>query len=216
MGGVPFVGVKNGESGYGFLGTGINLDRGLQLAFGLLQIVIQPVKTAEKQVVVKIVRFDFDDLLVLLNSQLEHIVRAVAAGHVTERTQINAAEKLMRFKIVGIALDDILRFNHGVADAARLYVKFGQAGGQKFRRGVGLDSEAVFFNRLVRQFAAAVGGHFFFVHMREHVVVIGCAVIGFTRGGWRRGRFRVGYLRISSRFGVGRRGRVGLSNRGDA
>jgi len=59
------------------------LHCGLQLALGLLQIVIQPVQAAQQQVVVDAIGLNFYDLLILFDGQLEHIVGAVATGHIS-------------------------------------------------------------------------------------------------------------------------------------
>ena len=87
----------------------------LEFVFCFLQIAVQAVEAAEKQMIVDAIGIDLDDLLVLIDGKLENVVGAVAAGHVAEGTQINAAEQLVCFQILGIALDDVLRFEDGVA-----------------------------------------------------------------------------------------------------
>ena len=178
---VAFVGVEHGQRGHGFFGTGIDLDGGLEFAFRLLHIVVQAVEAAEQQMIVDAVGIELHNLFVLVDGQLQDVVGAGAAGHVAERAQINAAEQLVGFEILGIALDDVLRFFDGVGDAAGLYVEFGQAGGQEFGRGIGFDGEAVFLGRLGGQVAAAVGRDHLLIHVRQRVVVIGGGVIDFAR-----------------------------------
>src|SRR5208282_74220 len=95
-------------------------------------------------------------------------------------------------EIVGIALDDVLRLDHGVANAAGLGVEFGETRGQVRRGRVRINGGAVFLNRFIRQFAAAVRGHLFLVHVREGEVVVGggavwCLALG---GGLRAGGSR--------------------------
>ena len=160
-----------------------------------LQIAVQAVEAAEQQVIVNAVGLDLHDLLVLLDGQLEHIVGAVAARHVAQRTEIDAAEQLVRFQVLGIALDDVLRFEHGVADASGFYVEFGQAGGQEFRRRIGFDREAVFLDGFVGQVAAAVHRDLLFVHVRDGVVVVGGGAVGLARRGFGIGRLGIGLSR---------------------
>ena len=95
--------------------------------FRLLQIVVQPVETSEQKVIVHIVGLDLDDLFVLLDGQLQHVLRSLSGLHVAQRTQINAPQQLVRFQIVGIALKDVLRFQDGVPNAAGLGIELGQA-----------------------------------------------------------------------------------------
>src|SRR5579871_2124329 len=173
LGGIAFIGVKQRKRGDGFFGIRIELHRGLQFAFRFLQVVVEAIEAAEQEVIVHVLGLDFDDLLVLLDGQLQDIFRPVsAAGHVSEQTQVNAAEQFVGFEIVGITLENFLRLQHGVADAAGFDVKLGQAGGQEFRRRVGFDGKAIFLHRLVGQLAAAVHRDLLFVHVSERVVVI--------------------------------------------
>ena len=203
---VAFVGVEHGQRGHGFFGTGIEFDGGLEFAFRFLKIIVQAVEAAEEQVIVDAVGIKLHDLLVLIDGQLQDVVGAGTAGHVAERAKINAAEKLVGFQILGIALDDVLRFFDGVGDAAGLYVELGQAGGQEFRRGIGIDSEAVFLGRFAGQVAAAVGGDHLLIHVRQRVVVVGRGVIDFARR--RLGRLSIG------RIGFRRGGWGGLAHSG--
>ena len=100
--------------------------------------------------ILHIVRLDFDNLLVLLNRQLQDVLRAVVAGlHVTERPQVNAAQQLAGFKVIGITFDYVLRFEHRVANAARLGVKLRQSRGQVLRCGIGVDRLAVFLDGFI-------------------------------------------------------------------
>jgi hypothetical protein len=62
------------------------------------------------------------------------------------------------FEIFGVALDDVLRFFDGIGNAAGLDVQLGEGGSQEFRRGIGIDSEAIFLRSLGGQIAAAVSG----------------------------------------------------------
>ena len=180
VGGVAFVGIEHGQRSDGLFGAGIELDRGLEFGFGFLQVVVQAVQTAEKQMVINIVGFELDDLFVLLDRQLKHVIGAGAAGHIAQRAQINSAQQLVRFQILGIALDDVLGFEHGVANPAGLNVKFGKSGGQEFRRRVGVDGQAVFLNGFVGQIAAAIGCDLLFIHVGERVVIVGSGAVEFV------------------------------------
>jgi len=124
--GVTLVGVEHGQGGDGFFGAGIKFDSGLEFGFSLLQIAVQTVEAAEKQVIVDAGGIEFGDLLVLVDGQLQHVVGAGATGHFAERAQIDAAEKLVGFEVIGIALENVLGFFDGVGDAARLDVEFGE------------------------------------------------------------------------------------------
>ena len=72
----------------------------------------------------------------------------------------------MRFQIVGITLDNVLRFEHSIADTSGLDVELGESGSQKFGRRVGFDGEAVFFYRFIGQLTTAINRDLFFVHVR--------------------------------------------------
>jgi hypothetical protein len=143
-----------------------------------LQIVVQAVQAPEKQVVVHAVGLQADDLLILLDRQFQNALGTAARLHVAERAQINPSQQAAGFKIVGIALDDVLRLDHGVANAAGLGIELGESGGQVRGSRIGINGGAVFLDRLIRQFAAAVRGHLFLVHVREGKVVVGGGAVG--------------------------------------
>ncbi len=206
--GVAFVGVKHGQRGDGFFGAGIEFDGGLEFGFGLLQVVVQAIEAAEQKVIIDAVGIELDDLLVLFDGQLQNVVGAGAAGHVAQRAQVDAAEKLVGFEVFGIALDDVLRFLDGLGDAAGFYVEFGQGGGQKFRRGIGINGEAVFLSGFGGEVAAAVGGNHFLVHVGEGVVVVGGGVVELCAGQTGSMR-RLGRCRLAGRGW----GRLGVGSR---
>ena len=143
-----------------------------------MQIVVEAVKTPEKQVVVHAVGLQPHDLLILLDRQFQDALGAAARLHVAERTQIDSSEQASSFQIVGTLLDDVLRLDHGVANAARFGVKLSQSGGQIRGRRIGVDGGAIFLDRLIQQFAAAVSRPLFLVHMREGKVIVGCGAVG--------------------------------------
>ena len=209
MGRVPFIGVEHRQRGHGLFRGGIEFDGGLEFAFCLLKIVVQAVEAAEQQVIVDAVGIELRNLLVLVDGQLQNIVGAGTAGHVSEGAQINAAEKLVGFEILGIALDDVLRFLNSVGDAAGLYVELSQGGSQELRRGVGFDGEAVFFGGLGGEVAAAVSRDHLFIHVRHRVMVVSSGLVDFARR--RLGRLSVGRggfrLRRAGLGGRGYRGR---------
>ena len=72
---VAFVGVEHGQRGDGFFGAGIELDRGLEFGFGLLQIVVQAIEAAEQKVIVDAVGIELDDLFVLIDGEFQNVVR---------------------------------------------------------------------------------------------------------------------------------------------
>ena len=146
--------------------------------------------------VIHAVRLQADDLLILLDRELQDALGAAARLHIAQRAQIDPSEQAARFEIVGILLNDILRFDHGIANATSFRVKFGEAGGQICGGRVGVNGGAIFFDRFVSQFAAAVSGHLFLIHMREGEVVVGGSAIRCFGFG--------GRLRTSGFCGLGR------------
>ena len=88
----------------------------------------------------------------------------------------------MRFEIVGIALQNVLRFEHRVANATGLCVQLSQARGQVFGTGIGFNGGAIFLDRLGGQITAAINRHLLLVHVRQGVVVVGGSLIRFVRG----------------------------------
>jgi hypothetical protein len=65
-------------------------------------------------VVVNIVGLDLDDLFVLINGQLENILRTLPVLDVPQRTQIDPPQQLVRFQVIGIALENVLGFEDGI------------------------------------------------------------------------------------------------------
>jgi len=165
-------------------GTGLKPDRGLELVFRFLEVVVEAVQAAQEQMVVHAIGLQFDNLLVLFDGQFQNTLRPVARLHVAQRAQIDSSEQAAGFEIIGIALENVLGFDDRVADTAGSRVKFGQAGGQVLGRGIGLNSETVFLDRLVSQFAASVGRNLLLVHMREGKVIIGGGSVGCLTVAW--------------------------------
>ena len=97
--------------------------------------------------------------------------------HVAQRTQINPAQQFVRFEIVGIALQNVLRFEHCIANAAGLGIELSQCRGQIFGSRIGFDGLAVFLDRFIGQFTAAVHRNLLLVHVRQRVVVIGGSLV---------------------------------------
>ena len=136
---------------------------------------------------------ELDDLLILLDRKLQHLLRLRARLHVAERAQINTAQQTTRFQVVAVALQDVLGFQHGVANAAGLGVEFRQAGVQVVGSRIVLDGQPVLFNRLVGIVGAAVHGHHLLVHVRHREVVIGCCLVRLLGGSRMRSRGRRGH-----------------------
>ena len=82
---VSFLGVKQSQCGDRFFGIRLQLEGGLELALRLLQIIVDLIKAAEEQMIVHAVRLNLDDLLVLLDSQLQHILGAIAGLDIAKR-----------------------------------------------------------------------------------------------------------------------------------
>src|SRR5208282_1894032 len=141
------------------------------------QVVVQAIEPPEKQVVIHVVRLQADDLFILLDRQFQDALRTAARLHVAKRAQVDPSQQTAGFEIVGIALDEVLRLDHGVANAADLVIELGQAGGQVGGSRVRINGGAVFLNGLIGQLAASVG-YLFLVHVREREVVIGGGAVG--------------------------------------
>ncbi len=139
--------------------------------------------------VIHAVGLQSDDLLILLDRQLQHAFRTAARLHVAKRAQINPSQQTPGFQIVGITFDEVLRLDHGVANAADFVIELGQTGRQIRGGRVRINSGAVFLNRLVGQLAAAVG-HLLLVHVREGEMVVGSGAVERLALGGRLGANR--------------------------
>ncbi len=136
--------------------------------------------------VVNIVGLDLDDLFVLVDGQLENILRALPCLNVTQRTQVDPAQQLVGFQVVGIALENVLGFEDGITNTPGLGVELSQRGSQILGSRVGVDRQPVFLDGFVGQLAAAVHRHLLLVHMGQRVVVIRRRLVelaGCGRGG---------------------------------
>ena len=134
--------------------------------------------------VVTAVRLNLDNGFVLLDGQFQQFLRLRSGLQVTQRTQINAAQKLSGFQIIGVAPDDVSRFLDSITDAAGLGIEFGQPGIQIFRGRVILDGQAVFFDGLGGIFGAAIHGHHLLIHVRQRIVIIGSRSVNLLRRRW--------------------------------
>src|SRR4029077_20723226 len=140
-----------------------------------------------------------------LNGQLQDALRSVAGLHVAERTQVDASEQASGLEIVRVALENVLGFDDGVANAAGAGIKFGQAGGQVLGGGGGLNGCPVFLDSPVGQLTAAVGRYLLLVHVREREVVVRGGAVGRLTGRGSRswGGFRwFSGLVLSQKYGA--------------
>src|SRR5580698_11330157 len=131
--------------------------------------------------IVHAVGLQADDLLILFDRQFQYAFRTVAGLHIAERAQIVPSQQTAGFEIVGIFLDNVLRFDDGIANSASLRIELGETGCQICGGRIRINRGAVFLNRFVGQFAAAVGGHLFLIHVREGEVVVGGGTVGALR-----------------------------------
>src|SRR4030095_7843584 len=145
---VAFFVVEVRKRGNSFLRVGLQLYGRLEFVFGLGQVVVEAVKPPEKQVVIDVVGLNLDNLLVLLDGQLQDVTRTASGLHVAQRSQVDPAQQLVSFQVIGITLQDVLGFQYGIPDAACFRIKLGQGGRKILRGGVGLDSKPVLFDRL--------------------------------------------------------------------
>jgi hypothetical protein len=141
--------------------------------------------------VVHTVGIELDDLFVLIDGQLQNVVGAGTAGHIAQRAEINATEQLVGFKVLGVALDDVLRFADRVGNTSSLDVELGKGGSQEFRGRIRFDRESVFFAGFHGQVAAAVSGHHLLVHVGQRVVIVRGSLIHLAGRGLRGLRIRL-------------------------
>ena len=150
------------------------------------------------------------DLLELLNSQFQDFLGLCSLLQIAEGTQIDPSQQPARFQVLGIALDDLLRFQHSVADASGARVKFCQASVQKGRIGVIFQRLFVFLDGLAGKLRTGVVGNQFLVNVAQRVVIVGLGLIRlYRRFGFRCFGF---WLGLGRGFGLGvlrlRRGRL--------
>src|SRR5690349_14315209 len=120
-----------------------------------------------------------NDLLILLDGLLQDVARLRAGLRVAHGAEINAAKKLARVEIIGIALDNGFGLIDRFTNAPSLRVKLGHLGVEKWRLRIELRSEAVFVYGLRHQIGAAGHSRLIFVIMRERVVIISLRLVGF-------------------------------------
>ena len=146
-----------------------------------------------------------DDLLVLFDRELEHVLSPALAARldVAHRAQVDTPEELVSFEVIRVALNDVLSFQHGIPNASGLGIQLSQAGSQVRRTRVGINGLAVLFNRLVGQVAAPIYGHQLLVNMRHGVVVVGGGPVHLAAGSLGR----LLRLRCKSRLLLGKSGR---------
>ena len=177
--GVALIVIEVGQHGHGLLGIGLQLDRRLKLALGLDEVVVHFIQTAEQKMVIHTVGLDPHHLFVLLDGQLQQVVGTAALLHVAERLQIDPPQQLVRFEIIGVALEDVLRLQNGVAYAAGLDVHLGQRRGQVLRRRIGVDRQPVLVDGLGGHVAAAVP-QLLLVHVGQRIVVVSRRAVDFV------------------------------------
>ena len=76
--------------------------------------------------VIHAVGLKLDNLLILLDRTLQDILGSGTSGIVAQRPQVDAAQQLMCFQVIGVALQNVLRFKHRIADASGFGIEFGQ------------------------------------------------------------------------------------------
>ena len=108
-----------------------------------------------------------DNLLILIDGELEDLLRLRARLQVTERAQIDSAQQAMSIQVLGIMLENVLGFEDGVANASGLGIEFGQAGVEIRRLGIVGDGQLVLFIGLVGVFGARVAGDLFLVNVGQ-------------------------------------------------
>ena len=166
------------------LRTGIQPGGGLHLRLSFGKFLTEKVEPAELQVVVTAVRLNLDNGFVLLDGQFQQFLGLRSGLHVAQRTQINAAQKLSGFQIIGVAPDDVSRFLDSITDAAGLSVEFSQSGIQIFRGRIILDGQAIFFDGLGGILGAAIHGHHLLIHVRQRIVIVGCRPVNLPGRRW--------------------------------
>ena len=182
LGGIALLVIEHGERGNGLFGIRRQLDCYFFFFFRLLHLAIGVIKPAEHDVIVRTRRVELYDFLVLLNSQLQNVVRGVASLHVAERAQINVPEQFVRFQVLRVALQNFLRLGDGVTDASGPRINFRQCRGQVLRSRIGVNRQAVLLNGFADQVAAPIDRHLFLIHVGHREVIVGGGFINFARG----------------------------------
>ena len=86
--------------------------------------------------------------------------------HIAERTQVHLAQQGVRFDVVGILLDLILRGVDCLADAADLEIQVGETVLEELRCRIGVERELVLFHGLRGVVRPAIGCGKFLIQMR--------------------------------------------------
>ena len=88
---------------------------------------VEGIELAQQEPAFDIVGLQLNDLGVLGERQLQYLLGGPLARHVAQRLQIDAAQQLMRFEVIGIVLKRGLRGHDGFADAACAQIEFREA-----------------------------------------------------------------------------------------
>jgi len=123
--------------------------------------VIEAVELAEKEVDLDVVGLELGELLVLCDSELEHLA-GLRGLHIAEGAEIDLTEQGVSLNIIGVASYLLLRCGDRLADAADLEVEVGEAILQHGRIRICAEGELVLFDGLGGVVgAASIGGQIF-------------------------------------------------------
>ena len=100
-----------------------------------------------------------------------------------QRAQVDAPQQLVRFDIVGRALQQLPRRALGLARAAGAEVQVGQRMVQLRRSGVGVQRQLVLLDGARHQLRAALGDGLLFVAAGQRQVIVRLGAVRRRRGG---------------------------------
>ncbi len=198
FGGFAFVEEQLGELLDGRLVVGIFLQHAAQDGFGFVVFVAQAIEAREPERGFGVAGIEAVNFGVLLDGASDNFGLAVADAEIAEAAQINAAEQAARLNVVGIALEQCLRFGDGFVSALRFPIHFGEAFADYRRFGIERVGFFVSVDGLRGVFGLAGGFVLLLVDVAHREVVIGVGARG-SFGDFRRGR---GGLLVGHRGGI--------------
>ena len=211
----------------------VGFQDGAQNFLGFVVLVSQAVQAREPEGGLCVGRIEAIDFLVLLDGTRGDLGLAAVLAQVAQAAEVNSREQAASRHIIGIALENILRFSNRVAQALRLPVHLRQTLTNHRRLGIQRIGLLIKFDGLRRVFRLAGVFVLLLVDVPHGEVVVGVGTVGRRgcraarqrdtrsgRGGWqltlwrgRRGSFRLSLCRLL-RPGIGpsQRAKEGCGN----
>ncbi len=155
--------------------------RCLELLFRVRRVMGQRVELAEQQAAFDIVALQLHNLGVFGDGELQNLLRRAAILNIAQRLQVDTAQQLVGFEIVGLGLEYFLGRQHGIPHPAGAQIELRQAVVEVFRAGIGVQRQLVFFNRARGVLGPAIISGHILVHVRQAEVVVSRRAIRFLR-----------------------------------